>query len=911
MAHPASGKRLLTGCAVAATTALTFAGMPPVAHAAPAAPAQNLGKLSDYRQLAKDAGVTITQNRWFVQTDGAPATAGGDASANQAKQNSVKQAAQAKGLDVKVDAGYTDLWNGMAVTVPDDQVETLAALPGVTNVFPIVQVSAPKPVKGTQTDVSSQIMTGVNTVREQYGYTGKDIKVGVIDSGIDLDHPDLGGDGQPGKAPFPNRRVKYGYDFVGDKYDASGKQGSQTPTPDPVPDDCGGHGSHVAGIIGADGNPDKGGVRGVAPDVTFGAYRIFGCEGNVDSDIILKAMEAAAKDKMDIVNMSLGWSLATWPSYPEAVAADNLVDRGVIVVDSMGNDGEKGTFTGGAPGVSTKSIAVASVENTTITSNAFMLNGSRPVAFSASDNVKTPTSGSLDIVSAGPDATVTTGQEPVGGCDAAGAYGVDPSGKALLVKRGSCSFYEKALKAQKAGAKAVIIYNRDDSTLSPSVTGAEPITIPVMVVSLTNGKAIQAAVASGQAQLTFGPYTATGPNPQGGVTSTFSSYGLTANLALKPDVAAPGGNIWSSYPLEKGGYTNMSGTSMASPHVAGAIALLLQAHPEYKGRTQAVRDLLQNTSTPLKFHLAPEKGVLESVHQQGSGLINIADALAADQHVFPGKLSIGDDRYGLHLQLLRISNDSDSDRIYTLSSQSAVGTSGDTGNPEFQTHAATVSMPKKIVVWSHTCLWIPVYVASPKDAVPGEIYGGYITVASGDHVTRVPFAGMKGDYQSLKVLQNATDGTQLPALAKLDPAAQNLVPTYPDKSQAPTFNLTDNKPGVAFHLEYPAQALWVNVYWMDPSGKQKKFLGTIDTEGKLGRDTSYLALQWDGTYDPSLGHRPSKKSQPKTAKTGNYVFEIKVQTPQQYDWQLPVYQYWTSPTFHLDAGQSQQTAKDA
>ena len=90
-----------------------------------------------------------------------------------------------------------------------------------------------------------------------------------------------------------------------------------------------GHGSHVAGIVGADGK-----VTGVAPEVTFGAYRVFGCGDNAssDTDVILQAMERAHADGMDVINMSLGASFETWPTYPTAVVADRLVDAGVVVV---------------------------------------------------------------------------------------------------------------------------------------------------------------------------------------------------------------------------------------------------------------------------------------------------------------------------------------------------------------------------------------------------------------------------------------------------------------------------------------------------------------------------------------------------------------------------------------------------
>ncbi|MCX7803543.1 MAG: S8 family serine peptidase, partial [Meiothermus ruber] len=163
-------------------------------------------------------------------------------------------------------------------------------------------------------------------MRENLGLTGRGVRVGIIDTGIDLDHPDLAG------------RIVAGWDFVGDDFNAANPE-RLTPQPDPNPDDCNGHGTHVAGIVGANGR-----VKGVAPEVVFGAYKVFGCEGSTTSEIILAALEMAWKDRMDVVNMSLGAAFQ-WPQYPTAVASDRLVRKGVVVVAPAGNSGANGAFS--------------------------------------------------------------------------------------------------------------------------------------------------------------------------------------------------------------------------------------------------------------------------------------------------------------------------------------------------------------------------------------------------------------------------------------------------------------------------------------------------------------------------------------------------------------------------------------
>jgi subtilisin family serine protease len=125
------------------------------------------------------------------------------------------------------------------------------------------------------------------------------------------------------------------------------------PVPDPDPDDCGGHGTHVSGIIGADG-----GLTGVAPRVKFHAYRVFGCQGSTTADVLLDAMELAFDDRADVVNMSIGGALQ-WPQYSTARAADRLVRRGVVVVASIGNEGPLGLYAASAPGVGKNVIGVA------------------------------------------------------------------------------------------------------------------------------------------------------------------------------------------------------------------------------------------------------------------------------------------------------------------------------------------------------------------------------------------------------------------------------------------------------------------------------------------------------------------------------------------------------------------------
>jgi minor extracellular serine protease Vpr len=157
--------------------------------------------------------------------------------------------------------------------------------------------------------VHALAMTGADNAHDA-GYTGEGVKVAVMDTGIDYDNPALGG------CFGADCRVTNGHDFVGDRFNASGSGGALIPHPDNDPDDCQGHGTHVAGIVGADGTVNDVEITGVAPGVTFGAYRVFGCDGSTTADIMLAAMERALADDMDILNMSIGSAFNTHPQYP-------------------------------------------------------------------------------------------------------------------------------------------------------------------------------------------------------------------------------------------------------------------------------------------------------------------------------------------------------------------------------------------------------------------------------------------------------------------------------------------------------------------------------------------------------------------------------------------------------------------
>jgi subtilisin family serine protease len=707
------------------------------------------------------------------------------------------------------------------------------------------------PVESASPELAHALtMTGADVAQES-GWTGAGVKVGVMDTGIDYHHPDLGGGFGPG------RRVVTGYDFVGDRYDAAGSGGALIPHPDNDPDDCNSHGTHVAGIIGASGNPATG-ARGVAPGVTFGAYRVFGCDGSTSADIMVAAMERALADGMQVLNISIGSAFQTWPQYPTAVAADALVDAGVVVVTSIGNSGASGLYSASAPGVGRKVIGTASFENTHVNVASFVANpGGRVVGYTQLSGPTgvpgppaPPTSGtSAEIVFVGRgcvDGNLTT---PGAQTD---PYLADPKGKVALITRGVCPFDEKYARAVAAEAVGVIIENNAPGIFFGGFTVGRGVF--GIAVSQADGAALKAP--AGQTA-TWTDDRVDVANPTAGRASSFTSFGLTAELELKPDIGAPGGFIRSTVPLEMGAYDTISGTSMASPHVAGAVALLLEAKPSTS--PSMVRTILQNSADPIPFVSAAS--FLEVVHRQGAGMLDIDDAIASDTLLTPGKISLGEGTGGT--RPLSVTNNSTETRTYALSDEAAVSTFGSTFAPSFTPLAGSAvfrrngAVVTSIEVAPGATVTLDVTVSTPA-LVNGVVYGGYLRISSAGKVHRVPYAGFWGDYQSIRVL--APGGCGFPAIFKLGGETQcaAATPTTPavvlpgatKQTTVAIYNVEEraDRPILLFHLAHQSRRLEIRA--VDELTGQSYL---VDADDYLPRNASnglaagaFFQYTWDG-----------------------------------------------------------------
>jgi minor extracellular serine protease Vpr len=848
--------------------------------------------------VAPAAGPTETvggawTSRWLVELETPPAADGSSKAALGAEHRRFRREARAAGVRYRQRFAYKTLFNGVSVSAPEAAAAKIGHLDGVAAVYPVEAIPLDVRTEAFSPDLTFALtMTGADIAQSRLGYTGRGIHVAVIDSGIDYDHPDLGGCFGRGC------RVTNGYDLVGDDYDEeeSDPAWQPVPHPDADPDDCVGHGTHVAGIIGANG-----GIRGVAPGVTFGAYRVFGCSGATSTDVMLAAMERVYHDGADVLNMSIGEARNGWPQGPVAEAASRLVRKGIVVVAAAGNDRLQGLYAAGAPGVGKDVIDVASVDNLKQYAPAVRISpDDRGVIYIAGNgSAPVPSGGTVPIARTG---TVTSTDDACSPLPST----TDLQGKVALVRRGTCTFLTKATNVAAAGAAGMAVYSNDDTFFgTPLVPGIQ---IPVVYISRPDGELINARLDAGPVSLTWG-FLAALPNPTAGQLSSFSSDGLAADLSLKPDIAAPGGSILSTWPLEKSRYAVVSGTSMASPHVAGAAALYLQVHPRTRARD--VRAVFQNSADPVPR----QDGSVESVVRQGAGLVDIDDAILATARITPGKLSLGDDGSAAS-HPLTIVNDGPGAVTYALSKADAPAL---VGRDIFVEHSeagpSTVAFTHSgrpvasITVPGHGRTRLDVRIEPDAGLSESAVYGGYLVFTPGDGASplRVPYAGYKGDYEAVPAITPTSQG--YPWLARQTgvtvDGAGGIHPLYAKQDAGAVFTLAPvafgprhgaDIPFVLVHLNNFARRIGVEVF--RPGHRHS--LGEAFSQDYLPRDVvdNLIAPPWslvtplpfDGTVRRGGDRLPLPDGE----------YELRATVERALAGRDTPAETWTSPPFRID-----------
>lgn len=498
--------------------------------------------------------------------------------------------AEEENVQYQIRHEFTDasLFHGLSLELTtDDDKAVLERLPEVNRVWPVVTVSRPVPVglvepadfsgtvgspgAGYSTDiirdkdykiVDNLKATGVDRLHA-LGVKGKGVKIAIIDTGVDYNHPALGSGFGPGK------KVAFGRNYVTD----DGQGGPD----DPISTcNSGGHGSHVAGIIAGEDPDDFGfGLVGVAPEATLGMYRIFSCSGDATNDVVMQAMVDAYNDGADIVSMSLGADSGFEAADPFGQIVTNAKSRGITTIVAAGNSGNMGPMLTSSPAIARDAIAIASFDGTQY-ATTYTLQGS-----AGSNSTSNSNSTGLRYASLWPldgefSIYAPADYDDTSACDyatirqAAQTLGANVSSTLFMVKKGYvCDLSLPITNINALGFKGAVIW-RDEVLRNPAdndFRGSSPGNFLSISMDHVDGpKLYSAAVAAGSssyvAKFSDRRFSAV-DNPSAGFTSNYSTIGNTWEFSVfKPTISAPGQLILSSWPLSVGGYAIISGTSM-------------------------------------------------------------------------------------------------------------------------------------------------------------------------------------------------------------------------------------------------------------------------------------------------------------------------------------------------------------
>ena len=612
------------------------------------------------------------------------------------------------GASAQVEREYDNALQGFALNAPAGSLDAIRAASGVKAAFrdretrvadaddQVAGEGATNSARTTTQDpanLSAQLMMHADQVTQK----GEGKVVAVVDTGVDMTHPAFAGalGGTPalsadkvasltpqlgdGKAgTYVSEKFPFAYDYADNDPDAS-------PT-----GQAGSHGTHVAGITAG----NAGEIVGIAPDAQIIVAKVArSVEGDITDSGLLSALDDMVVLHPDVVNLSLG-QLGGMDNEADSVYATvfkSLQDAGITVNAAAGNHYTAGygntsgknlpfasdpdSSTQCEPATYSSVVSVASVDNS-LAHSAFTV-GDRDIPFQragGADGQKMP---DLSDLTGGPFEYVDGG---IGSAEDGAAlkakYPEGLAGKIVLVKRGSLTFQTKFNNIAGSKPAGFIVYNNvpGDSLVVMSLATDG---VPAAFISQADGEAMLAAADH---HLSVAPGKVIAPSSKYSM-SSFSSWGVTPDLRLKPEVAAPGGNIYSSVP--GGTYEFMSGTSMATPQMAGVSALVLQrvqndplfASMSARDKVDVVQNLIMGTAAPIADPLQ-DTGAPYSPRKQGSGLTNVLAATTSS--VYPSvvgaaepsrpKADLGDGTKGWHFDVT-LHNLGAAPATYELSSQ--------------------------------------------------------------------------------------------------------------------------------------------------------------------------------------------------------------------------------------------------
>jgi len=580
------------------------------------------------------------------------------------EQEETIAALKALSSDIQVLYRYKMVLNGLAVLAPIEYEAELGKLGQIAYSERAGDFAMPKTMELSNSsdkpaflERNSSKFVGAEKLNAE-GITGKGIKVGIIDTGIDYTHVMFHGVGtaeaykaiDPDKdaVGFPNDRVVGGIDLVGTEFDsASALFAKRIPKPDMNPLDQGGHGSHVAGTVAGLGD----GVNtynGMAPEASLYAVKVFGAEGSTSDSVVIAALEYSADpngdgkndDQLDVVNMSLGSGYGN-PHILYSEAIKNLVNGGTVVVASAGNSGHK-DYIVGAPGSTTEAFSIAaSVDNG---DQNWKFNSSK-IHIGSGDQQQHLL---VEAIEAATTKKIADAGNVTGKLVYVGAATSDLSeeqlaaikGNVALIDRGGVTFNDKLKRAAKGSPIGVVMVNNSAGT--PIAMGTtDNFDFPAIMIGQAEGKRIKEALQNADASLAVATVEFQSPEkiekPELIDTLTdFTSKGpRSMDGWLKPEIAAPGNNVISAKMGGGAKSVQMSGTSMAAPHMTGIVALVKQAHPDFSA--EELKSVLMGTALTIG-----EKGQRYSVSLQGSGRVQADKAAHSTLVIEQPSIALGE-----------------------------------------------------------------------------------------------------------------------------------------------------------------------------------------------------------------------------------------------------------------------------
>ena len=713
---PAAFLAFAGACALALTGPAALAAPPSDTHPAPGATASSLPVGDIDTALTSKSGQTSQPDQVAPAADQDPSAIvgiivqlheGADRAATLASINEAVAGAF-PGSSAQVEREYDKAVQGFALSAPAGSLDAIRAVSGVKAAFLDRETrveDADDQVAGEGATNSSRISTQdpanlsaqLMMHADQITQKGDGKVVAVIDTGVDMTHPAftgaLGGTpalsadkvasltpqlGNGKTGGYVSEKFPFAYDYADNDPDAS-------PT-----GEAGSHGTHVAGITAG----NAGEIVGIAPDAQIIVAKVArSVQGDITDSALLAALDDMVVLHPDVVNLSLG-QLGGMDNEADSVYATvfkSLQDAGITVNAAAGNHHTAGygnlsgknlpfasdpdSSTQCEPATYSSVVSVASVDNS-LAHSAFTV-GDRDVAYQragGADGQKMP---DLSDLTGGPFEYVDGG---IGSAEDGAAlkakYPEGLAGKIVLVKRGSLTFQAKFNNIADSKPAGFILYNNvpGDSLVVMSLATDG---VPAAFISQADGEAM---LAADDHHLSVAPGKVVPPSSKYSM-SAFSSWGVTPDLRLKPEVSAPGGNIYSAVP--GGTYEFKSGTSMATPQMAGVSAVVLQrvqndplfASMSAREKIDVVQNLIMGTAAPIVDPLQ-DTGVFYSPRKQGSGLTNVLAATTSS--VYPTvvgapeqsrpKADLGDGTKGWHFDVT-LHNLSGAEASYELSSQ--------------------------------------------------------------------------------------------------------------------------------------------------------------------------------------------------------------------------------------------------